>query len=84
MLQRSVLFLAICTLFAHGALAQYENGLGLSACRGILHEHKGQVSCEEGSDGTIILRVELPAVPLPGPKTNDVTVPVLWRSQPSV
>jgi len=55
--------------------------MGLSACRGILHEHQGEVSCEERSDGAMVLRVELPAVAAATPK--EANVPVLWRPQPS-
>ena len=37
------------------------NSLGLSACLGIVQEHRGRLSCEERADlGTTIL-VELPA-----------------------
>ncbi len=34
-----------------------EDALGLSACQGILQEHRGQISRERREDGTIILRV---------------------------
>jgi signal transduction histidine kinase len=63
---------------------KYGDGLGLSACRGILQEYGGILTCDERADGAILLRVELPALPAAPPKPVDATVPVLWRSQPSV
>jgi signal transduction histidine kinase len=38
-------------------------GLGLSACYGILQEHKGSISCQNRSDGGAVFRIELPALP---------------------
>lgn len=60
-----------------------EDDLALSACRGILQEHRGNLSQEPREDG-VALCVELPALDLPAPKTKESTVPVLWQSQPSV
>jgi len=61
-----------------------EDSLGLSACQGILQEHRGQVLRERREDGSLLLRVDLPATePTPAAKTKDPTVPVLWQSQPS-
>jgi two-component system NtrC family sensor kinase len=62
--------------------ADSEEGLGLSACQGILQEHRGQIAHERRDDGAIVLRVELPASASAPPKTKDATVPVLWKSQP--
>ena len=62
--------------------ADSEEGLGLSACQGILQEHRGQIAHERRDDGAIVLRVELPASTSAPPKTKDSTVPVLWQSQP--
>ena len=59
-----------------------EEGLGLSACQGILQEHRGQMAHERRDDGAIVLRVELPATASVPPKTKESTVPVLWQSQP--
>jgi nitrogen-specific signal transduction histidine kinase len=67
---------------SHPSCGTYEESLGLSACRGILHEHHGVVSCEQRKDGAVVLRVELPAIPAAVP-SKAATVPVLWRSQPS-
>jgi signal transduction histidine kinase len=60
-----------------------ENSLGLSACQGIVQEHRGQVSRELREDGRLLLRVELPATEPPPVKTKEAsTVPVLWQSRP--
>ena len=61
-----------------------DDTLSLSACQGILQEHRGQISRELGPDGSILLRVELPVSDLPSPKTKtkEATVPVLWQSRP--
>ncbi|OLB84316.1 MAG: hypothetical protein DMG86_19355 [Acidobacteria bacterium] len=37
-------------------------GLGLSACYGIIQEHKGKILCQNGPQGGAIFRIELPAV----------------------
>jgi nitrogen-specific signal transduction histidine kinase len=58
--------------------------LALSACRGILQEHRGNISRESAENGETVLRVELPAMDSPEPRTKNSTVPVLWQSQPSV
>ena len=63
-----------------------EDGLGLSACQGILQEHHGLMSRERCQDGAMLLRVELPAtetVPAKAKQSKDATVPALWRSRPS-
>lgn len=61
-----------------------DDSLSLSACQGILQEHRGQISRELSSDGSVLLRVELPASDLAPAKTKskDATVPVLWQSRP--
>lgn len=58
------------------------DGLALSACRGILQEHHGQIFRENAPDGAIVLRVELPATDSVPSKPKQATVPVLWQSQP--
>lgn len=40
------------------------DGLGLSACQGILQEHRGQVMRKLHADGAMLLRVELPVTEL--------------------
>jgi hypothetical protein len=59
-----------------------EDGLGLSACQGILQDHRGQISRERREDGAILLRVELPVTESAPAKAKDSTVPVRWQSQP--
>lgn len=59
-----------------------ENELALSACRGIMQEHHGQVFRAPTEDGAVQLRVELPATDSAPAKPKDATVPVLWQSRP--
>ena len=59
-----------------------ENTLALSACRGILQEHRGQLCRESSVDGSVHLRVELPAADPAPAKPKEATVPVMWQSQP--
>jgi signal transduction histidine kinase len=59
-----------------------DDSLGLSACQGILQEHRGKVLRERRDGGDLVLRVELPAVDAPHPKAKEATVPVLWQSRP--
>ena len=62
-----------------------EDGLGLSACHGILQEHRGHISREPLEDGAMLLRVELPSIesgPLKPKPSKDPTVPMLLRSRP--
>lgn len=72
------------TLSADGAATPVDlaDGLGLSACQGILHEHHGQISQERRENGAILLRVELPITQSAPVKPKDSTVPVMWQSQP--
>ena len=60
----------------------FEEGLALSACQGILQEHHGSILTEHHQDGTMLLRVELPAAEATPARTKQATVPVLWQSQP--
>jgi C4-dicarboxylate-specific signal transduction histidine kinase len=59
-----------------------ENNLALSACQGILQEHRGQLCRESSFDGSVHLRVELPAADSVPAKPKETTVPVLWQSRP--
>ncbi len=59
-----------------------ENDLALSACRGIVREHHGQVFRAPSADGAMLLRVELPATGSAPARPKDATVPVLWQSRP--
>jgi signal transduction histidine kinase len=71
-----------------GLLASFdsENGLALSACQGIVQEHRGAVSYEMHDDGAIRLRMELPATEIAAgaAKPDQATVPVMWQPRPSV
>jgi signal transduction histidine kinase len=64
------------------SLGDPEQGLGLSACQGILQEHRGQLSSEARADGALLLRVELPATDSLPVRSKDSTVPALWQSRP--
>jgi two-component system NtrC family sensor kinase len=37
-------------------------GLGLSACYGIVQEHKGKIVCRNRTEGGALFRIELPAL----------------------
>lgn len=63
-------------------LIDSEDELDLSACRGILQEHHGQLSREPREDGVTLLRVELPAVEPASAKTGEAMASALWQSQP--
>jgi signal transduction histidine kinase len=62
--------------------ADSEEGLALSACQGILQEHRGMLICERHENGSLLLQVELPAETSAPARSKDATVPVLWQSQP--
>jgi signal transduction histidine kinase len=59
-----------------------EDTLGLSACQGILQEHRGRISQERREDGAMLLRVELPITASAPARSRESTVPVLWQSRP--
>jgi signal transduction histidine kinase len=59
-----------------------EDGLGLSACHGILREHRGQISRESCEDGALLFRMELPTIESVPAGGKESTVPVLWQSRP--
>jgi signal transduction histidine kinase len=61
-----------------------EDALGMSACQGILQEHRGQISRECHEDGAMLLRVELPVTESAPAKRKESTVPVLWQPRPYV
>ena len=62
--------------------ADPEDSLGLAACQGILHEHHGEISCQRHDDGTVVLRVQLPATEPASGDAKETTASGLWRSQP--
>jgi len=59
-----------------------EDGLGLSACQGILQEHRGRVTRERRTDGALMFCMEIPPAPAAVASQRPATVPVLWQSQP--
>ena len=83
-LQRGMCVLQIAaeTNQSSSAAGLERDGVSLSACEGILQEHRGRVCQEASENGSLILRVELPVADVPVPKKKDSTVPVLWQSQP--
>ncbi len=56
--------------------------LALSACRGILQEHRGDLTRESFQDG-LALNVVLPAAEMLEPKAKGATARVQWQSRPS-
>jgi signal transduction histidine kinase len=63
---------------------ELQDSLGLSACQGILQEHRGLISRQLRLDGAMSLRVELPSIETAPAKSKEKesTVPVLWQSRP--
>jgi signal transduction histidine kinase len=59
-----------------------EDALGMSACQGILQEHRGRVSRERREDGSLLLCMELPVAVLSPATEKLATTPGLWQSQP--
>lgn len=59
-----------------------ENYLALSACQGIVQEHRGQVWRESSPDGSVCLRVDLPAADPSSAKPDQSMLPALWQSRP--
>ena len=57
-----------------------EDALGMSACQGILQDHRGRVFRERQADGSLALCMELPAAVPATAKAS--TAPVIWQSQP--
>ena len=59
-----------------------EDSLGLSACQGILQEHRGMVTRERRQDGILTFCIELPAAPAVPTSEKSSTMRVRWQSQP--
>jgi signal transduction histidine kinase len=62
--------------------ADADDGLALSACQGILQEHRGMIATEHHENGSMVLRVEMPPLEVIPEKGKNSTVPVMWQSQP--
>jgi signal transduction histidine kinase len=58
------------------------SSLGLTACRGILHQHRGKISWQPRKNAGIEIRVEIPTIPTPE-RLTVAGVPVMWQPQPS-
>jgi signal transduction histidine kinase len=59
------------------------SGLGLSACKGILQQHHGQILWHQNVNSGFTIRVEIPLTP-PAlvEKSPGTGVPVMWQPQP--
>jgi signal transduction histidine kinase len=61
------------------------SGLGLSACQGILQQHRGRILWRQDSDVGTTIRIELPVI-LPvtekAPGSVPAGVPVMWQPRP--
>ena len=64
-----------------GSSGSSQEDLALSACRGILQEHQGNLT-RQVNDRQLVLSAELPAIEMPAPRLKEGTVPILWQSQP--
>jgi signal transduction histidine kinase len=59
------------------------SGLGLSACKGILHQHHGQILLQQKLNSGFAIRVEIPLIPPALTEKSPVAgVPVMWQPQP--
>jgi signal transduction histidine kinase len=59
------------------------SGLGLSACQGILRQHHGRISWQQGRDKETVICVEIPVIPVAPEKSAEAGVPVMWQPQAS-
>jgi signal transduction histidine kinase len=62
------------------------SGLGLSACQGILQQHRGRILWEQEQSASIAIRIEIPIIPPAAQKTSENStsagLPGMWQSQP--
>jgi signal transduction histidine kinase len=58
------------------------SALGLSACQGILQEHRGQITFQRAGDGSLLLSVEVPIAEFLPARAKESTLPALWQSRP--
>jgi signal transduction histidine kinase len=59
-----------------------EDIFGLSACQGIVQEHRGRISRTGSKEGRAQVRVELPSMVNSPARTKEATPAGLWQSQP--
>jgi len=57
--------------------------LGLTACQGILQQHKGKICWVLRRDRGIEIRIEIPVIAAGLEKSSPAAVPVMWQAQPS-
>ena len=65
------------------ASIELENGLGLSACLGIVQEHGGRIAREQDENGATTVRVELPGESSSPQATKAPATPLLAQPRPS-
>lgn len=59
-----------------------EDAFGLSACQGILHEHRGQISQRRDEHGALALRIELPVTDSSPSNSGEAIISRLLQSRP--
>jgi signal transduction histidine kinase len=58
------------------------SNLGLSACQGILHQHRGRIICQQDWHSGTAIRIELPVIPRAQGKSTRDGAPAMWQPQP--
>jgi signal transduction histidine kinase len=59
------------------------SGLGLSACQGILEQHRGRIQWQQTQSTSVAIRIEIPITPPAAQKTLEGSIPAgMWQSQP--
>ncbi len=62
------------------------SGLGLSACQGILQQHRGRILWENEQNAGVAIRIEIPVIPRAAQKASEKSAPAelpgMWQSQP--
>ena len=58
------------------------SSLGLSACQGILQQHRGHIFWQQDQNAGTTIRIELPVIPQSPEKSTGAGVPVMWQPQP--
>jgi two-component system, NtrC family, sensor kinase len=58
------------------------SGLGLSACQGILQQHRGRILWQQDRNVGTTIRVEIPIISQEPDKSAGAGVPAMWQQQP--
>ena len=62
------------------------SGLGLSACQGILQQHRGRILWENEQNACVAIRIEIPVISPAAQKISEKSTPAelpgMWQSQP--